>query len=180
MAATRWTDITPAGHSRGLAACGRECRPYGAVADIEILAVWAHAAASGLLERRQLVADGRDGAVRGRCTRTGRTRGGSGCGKQERSAERDLVQHLSSSLQAACWRRAGVRTGGANGYTRASTLPHQCADAPRLSRPSLIGISKTASCCALIGASRTHLTDDNHAQFTANGTCRAPGAKPPG
>jgi len=182
MAATRWADITPAGYSRGLAACGRECRPDCTVADIEILAVRTRAAAAGLQQRGVLAADGCDCAVCCRCTRASGTRGGGRCGEQERSADRDrdLVRHLSSSLQAACWRRAGVRTYGGNGYTRTYTLPHQCADAPRLSRPSHIGISKTASCCALIAANRTQSTDHNHAQFTANGSCRALSAKPPG
>jgi hypothetical protein len=182
MATTRWSDITPAGYSRGLAAYGRECRPERTVADIEILAVRARAAAAGLRQRGVLAADGCDCAVCGRCTRAGGTRAGGCCGEQERSADRDrdLVRHLFSSLQAACWRRAGVRTDGGNGYTRAYTFPHQCADAPRLSRPSRIGISKTSSCCALMGANPTQSTDRNHAQFTTNSFCGALSVEPPG
>jgi hypothetical protein len=39
--------------------------------------------------------------------------------------------------------------------TRERMPSASCADAPRLSRPSRIGISKTAWCCALMGANRT-------------------------
>jgi hypothetical protein len=141
-------------HSRDLAARHREGRPDGAVADIEMLAVRAHATLSGSRERRQLVANGRNRIVCGRCTGPDRTRcGGGGCGEQERSADRDLVQHLSSSLQAACWRRAGVRTDDANGYRQACSF-ERCDDAPQLWPPSPLGISKTASCCALMEANR--------------------------
>jgi hypothetical protein len=135
-------------HSRGLAARGRERRPERTVADFEMLAVRTGATVSSLRQWLQLIADGRDRGVRGRRTRAGGTRGGGGCGEQERSTDGDcdLVRHLWSSLLATCWRRVGFvplmqmvtrqrtplrgnrRPGMHHGYRvhRVSAFPIQC------------------------------------------------------
>ena len=92
----RWQD-----DSRGLSARGGEGRPNRTIADIEILAVRACTAASGLEQRGLLVANRSDRVICGRCTRTGSIRGRGGCGEEERSAERDrdFVRHLLGSLR---------------------------------------------------------------------------------
>jgi hypothetical protein len=158
-------------HSRDLAARHRECRSDGAVADTEVLALRPHATVSSLRERRQLVANGRNCIVCGRCTRPDGTRcAGGGCDEQERSADYDLVQHLSSSLQAACWRRAGVRTDDANGYRQACSF-----DVMRGCTIAMASIASRYFQNSVVlrtdESEPESVTDHNHDHVTADGSC---------
>src|SRR4029453_13921374 len=96
--------------------------------------------------------------------------------------DRDLVRHLFSSLQAACWRRAGVRTDGGNGYTRGVYLSAPMSGCT----PAIASIAYRYFQSGIVlrtdgsEPNRTQSTDHNHAQFTANGFCRALSAKPSG